>query len=386
MLYIKDLKGNEEPLLVKDVHITKQLNGIEQIEFTSVDTKQNHAGYLMIQPRSIITEPTTNQIYRISQNDGTDLGMSFERDVTALQIVEDLDDTVIQTQLTGVQTLDNAMKFALKGTPFTYTIHDSFNSFDFGTDGVGKDHILNLITSTFQQNYGFEFSCSGYHIDIYKSIGQKNAFVFMNNDDIYKLAETADYTQIRTRIFGTGKTTETTSTTGTDKDGNENTSTSSSTITASYTSPNAKIYGVIDDDNYSNDNATTQEQLISEMKAKLKDYPLIQYTASVNKFKSNKVDIGDNKIDIGNYGFIRTRQGLDITSRIIQLDLYPQDNSVEDTLTFGNFVLDPNKMIATLNQSTKADSNAIKELQSNTGGNSTSNDQFKLIEAGEVND
>lgn len=378
--------GNVEPLLVSDVHITQQLNAVEQIDFTTINVPENESAYEMLKPRSIITVPDTGEQYRISQNDGATLGNQYQRTITGLQVLQDLGEHMVAYKLTGSQSLDNAMKFITNGTKFTYTIHDSFDNFDFGTDGIGQEKSLSLFTDTLMKDYKFEFTAHGYHIDIYKSLGSHDKFVFLAGSDVYTLADTGDYTKIRTHIVGTGKTTDTSS-------GGDDSKTLSSTITAEYTSPNSKIYGIIDADPFSDDNATTQDQLIAEMKASLQDYPDIQYTANVNKFEKNSPMSQFNDSTIGNWGYLRDRNGLDVETRVIQRDLYPQSNQ-EDTLTFGNFILDPNKMIVEMQSNRNSDNNVIKELQqrisqggSGSGSGSGSiEQQFTITKVGEVND
>lgn len=411
MLLVKDLNNDEQPLLVNDVHITKQLNTVEQLDFTTINTLENESAFKMLQPRTIITVPETGEQYRLSENDGAELGTSYQRTLTGLQVLQDLDDTMKQDKLTGKQTIQATMDWLIKGTKFSYTVHDTFDSYDFGDDGIGGEHALSLFTDTIISNFKAEFTCTGYHIDIYKTLGAKNKFVFVQGDDIYSLAETADYTQIRTHITGTGKTTETTTTTdssgktttttddgtsdsssnqdsdSSSDDSDTKTTTSSITVKAEYTSPNAKIYGIIDDDNYSNDKATSEQQLINEMKAKLVDYPLIQYTANVNKFEEANPAGKINDSSMGNWGFIKDRNGIDVETRIIQKDLYPQSNQ-EDTLMFGNFILDPNKMIAQMQSNRNTDMKNIKDMIDKQAKNNSSSVEYEfgISKVGEVDD
>lgn len=379
MLFISDLSGNEEPLLVSDVHITEQLNTVEQLDFSTINIPDNKSAFAMLQPRSIVTIPETGEQYRITENDGSAIGNYYQRNITGLQVLQDLDDKVISDTLTGSQSLQKAMEFITKGTKFTFTIHGQFENYDFGEDGIGNDHALGLFTDTLLTAYKFEFIAHGYQIDLYKEMGKHDSFVYLSGDDVYSLSDTGEYTQIRTHIVGTGKTTET------DTSSEDDSSTTSTTVKAEYTSPNAKIYGIIDADPFSDESAENEEQLIKKMKESLTDYPQIQYTASVNKFERNNPDKVLNDSTIGNWGYLRDRNGLDVETRIIQRDVYPQSNQ-EDTLTFGNFILDPNKMLVTLKSNRDTDMKAIKELQSKDFGGSEIDKQFDVTKVGEVDD
>lgn len=354
MLIVEDVSGQQEPLLVTEVHVTEQLNTVEQLDFVTANTPDNLTAYKMLQPRTLVTEPNTGQIYRLSNNEGSALGNYFQRTLTALQVIQDLDGHLVRTKLTGIQTLDNAMKFITAGTNFTYTIHDSgLSSYDFGEDGIGEEKALGMFLDSIVTNYQIEFKANGYNIDIYKELGQHDSFVFIGGDDVYNLADSGDYTQLYTHVYGVGKAPE---------NANSDDTTEQPPITAEYTSPNASVYGVIDDELFEDDNATTPDQLIAEMKAKLIDVPKVQYTASFNKFEKNNPVGRLNDTSLGNYGYIADRaSGIDIESRIVQRDIYPQSQQ-EDTLTFGNKMLDPNRMLAELRSNHNSNVQNIREI------------------------
>ncbi|MGI1808847.1 prophage endopeptidase tail family protein [Pediococcus pentosaceus] len=357
MLIVTDLAGNQAPLLVSDLHITKQLNEVEQLDFTTANIEENEQEYEMIQSRTLFTLPETGQTYRISQESGQSLTDYYQKTVTALQVIQDLDEHLIKTTIKGNQSLDAVMKFITAGTKFTYTIHDQVADHNF-TDEIGKSRALDLFNESVINTFGVEYTATGYHIDLYKSIGKKNAFVFVNNDDIYELANSADYTPIRTYIYGEGPT---------DDNGKPK-------FTAEYISPKADVYGKIDTDLYSDDTAKDKNDLINKLKATLADSPEIQYTANLNRFSENN-NIADklNDLALGNYGYVRDRWGLDEELRIIQMDLYPQDDSKENTITFGNFLLNPTEMLADL-RSNK--SQAAKEINGLKSGQSSIENQI----------
>lgn len=361
MIIVEDVSGNQEPLLVNDVHVTQQLSAVEQLDFTTMNIPENSVAYSMLQPRTKLILPETGEIYRLTQNDGQAAGSYYQRTLTGLQVLQDLDDHLVTGKLTGKQSLYAAMQLITSGTAFTFTIHDSIPDFTF-TDDFGGDHALSMFVDTLVTDYGFEFTAHGYHIDIYKSIGQQNAFVYQTNADIYQLADTQDYTQIRTHIIGEGKT---------DDNGNP-------TIKAEYTSPNASVYGVVDDDLYTDDTATTQAALLAGMKKKLVDYPAIQYTANVNKFEATNDGNKNNNGSLGNYGYLRDRSGIDVNTRVIQRDIYPQDHDNEDTLTFGNFILDPNKMLAELRSNRSKDASELAGIKSNIDAADAGDDDTEL--------
>ena len=114
MLIVQDIQGHQEPLMVQNLHITKQLNTLTQIDFNTVNTPDNESAFEMIQPRSIFIDPIDNEIYRISQKTGQELGDLYQLQITALQVLTDLSDTYIKDVMYNTQSLDSVMSFITK--------------------------------------------------------------------------------------------------------------------------------------------------------------------------------------------------------------------------------------------------------------------------------
>lgn len=359
-LIVQDLKGNEQPLLVQALHITKQLNTLTQIEFTTVNTEDNATAFDMIQPRSIFIDPVDNETYRISQKTGQELGGYYQLQVTALQVMTDLSDKYITDTLYDSQSISSVMNLLTKDTKFKYTVHGTFANHDFGSKNgdnnspFGAGLAYDLFINSVIKDYNCEWTCHGYQIDLYNKVGSDNKFVCLDKDDVYAIQETSDFTTLKTQISGTGKT---------DDNGKPK-------VSATYTSPNAEQFGIIQAAPYSNDNCTDKNTLINELKSQIQDYPLVQYQANANKFKKYANGLS-NEYDIGNYGLIRTRWGIDETVRISKLDIYRDTPGTADVLTFGNLRLDPAEVIAQLSQSQtdfKNEIDKIKNKHQSSGG------------------
>lgn len=91
---------------------------------------------------------------------------------------------------------------------------------------------------------------------------------------------------------------------------------------------------------YSSDTITDEQTLINALKAKLHDYPDVQYTMGWVDFKSKALGF-NNDIKVGNTGWIRDRYGTDVSVRIQSFTRY-LDNQVgnNSTITFGNKIFD----------------------------------------------
>lgn len=334
MLIITDIQGNQAPVTQnQNPEISLQLNQVGQLKTTIYDWPQNHAGFEMLAERSIITIPEENQEYRITdRQEVTSTGVQAWS-ITAFRIIHDLQEHDVQnpvvssgTAVTPVtETAQAFMERITAGTNFSFTIHDDLGShvYDSGLP-VGK--ALDLFLNTFLKDYNAEFTSDNYHIDIYKKIGADNSFVFIDGGNVKSITRHYDDTTITTHAKGQCNPVA------------EESKTDTVPITAEYTSPAADVYGIIDASYLTDSAAHDQPTLLQHLKANVQDYPLMQLTLEYDEFEKNSKIAQSNKIELGNSGFIRSRRGLDITSRITGITYYPQDDNTMPKLTLGNVI------------------------------------------------
>ncbi|KWT50305.1 phage tail protein [Lactiplantibacillus plantarum] len=318
MLYLRDVTGNELPITPISAQLTKTVNQVAQLELMFINTGTNAPAVEMLQPRTLLLDSDSGEAYRIQTMNGSNIGGNRNVRATFLGSVHDLNDHYVGKSINGSQSLDSCMQLITEGTGFTYTIHDEFNHYDF-SEGFGTGMALDLFLNTLMSDFSFEWTSTGKHIDIYKRIGKRDAFVWLDRLNLSSLTDESDYTKIATHIKGTGKLD--------DKE--------KPLATAEYTSPNAKTWGVIDADPISDERFTSNDTLLAYLKSKLQDVPLIQRTATLNNFKNNGVSGVINDSSIGNYGYIRDRNGVDVETRISEtvIDLV---NPATTSVTFGN--------------------------------------------------
>lgn len=90
------------------------------------------------------------------------------------------------------------------------------------------------------------------------------------------------------------------------------------------------------DSPFTSDTITDEATLKNVLKAKLHDYPDVQYTMSWVNFKGKALNF-DNNIKVGNIGWIRDRYGTDVSVRIQSYTKYLDDRvGNSSTITFGN--------------------------------------------------
>lgn len=318
MFYLRDVLGNEAPVIASAATLTRTVNQVDQLDVTFTNNGTNSAAAGMLQPRTLLINSETGESYRIQTSNGSNIGGRRSMRATFLASVHDLNDHYVEDKLTKTQSLDSCMKLITDGTGFTYTIHDSFSNYSFSED-FGGGAAFDLFLNTLMSDFNFEWTSTGKHIDIYKTVGKRNAFVWLDGLNLSSLTDESDYTTIATHIKGTGKLD--------DKE--------KPLVTAEYTSPNATTWGVIDAEPVSDERFTSSDTLLAYLKSKLQDVPLIQRTATLNKFQTNTLSGILNDSTVGNYGYIRDRNGVDVETRISEtvIDLVnPETTSV----TFGN--------------------------------------------------
>lgn len=318
MFYLRDVTGNELPVIPISAQLTETVNQVAQLELTFINTGTNASAVGMLQPRTLLLDSDSGEAYRIQTMNGSNIGGSRNVKATFLGAVHDLNDHYVEKSIKGSQSLDSCMQLITEGTGFTYTIHDDFNHYDF-SEGFGTGLAFDLFLNTLMSDFNFEWTSTGKHIDIYKQVGKRDAFVWLDGLNLSSLTDESDYTTIATHIKGMGKLD--------DKE--------KPLATAEYTSPNATTWGVIDAEPISDERFTNSDSLLAYLKSKLQDVPLIQRTATLNDFMTNSVPGMTNNSEVGNYGYIRDRNGVDVETRISEtvIDLVtPATTSV----TFGN--------------------------------------------------
>ncbi|MDH5112272.1 phage tail protein [Lactiplantibacillus plantarum] len=345
MFYLRDVTGNELPVIPISAQLTETVNQVAQLELTFINTGTNASAVGMLQPRTLLLDSDSGEAYRIQTMNGSNIGGSRNVKATFLGAVHDLNDHYVEKSIKGSQSLDSCMQLITEGTGFTYTIHDDFNHYDFSED-FGTGLAFDLFLNTLMSDFNFEWTSTGKNIDIYKQVGKRGAFVWLDGLNLSSLTDESDYTTIATHIKGTGKL-----------DDKERPLT-----TAEYTSPNATTWGVIDAEPISDERFTNSDSLLAYLKSKLQDVPLIQRTATLNDFKTNSVPGMINNSEVGNYGYIRDRNGVDVETRIseIVIDLV---NPATTSVTFGNMTKSFTQITAGLQTAHNDSGKQIEQLK-----------------------
>lgn len=353
MLAITDTQGNTSIVKGQEVQITETLGNLSTLSFVYYNDHNDINEGKVMAPFSTVNVPELNEDYLIQNYQTDPIGDYIQYTVTAIQVgtkfhwhyvqdkigqnittSKDSEGNVTTTTTPVAITFQQAMDHIFSGSGFDGNADLSINRADKRTfqEGFGGDYADNLLQSM-ASAFGFEYSWHNEVCTMRKKLGDKDKFLFIDNVNCNKISAQEDDSVITTKATG--------SYTGTASDGKTPVS-----LTSSYTSPLVaeKGFPIIEAQpliDSANDNSAvmTQGQLDGQVKALVHDYPNIQYTVDGANFKKYSQLNGD--VQIGDYGYLRTRQGIDVETRVQSKTWYPQEVSKIDAITFGNLALNP---------------------------------------------
>ena len=352
MISIKNAAGQMAIVKGQEVQVISTLGSLDTMSFNFYNLHTDEKIGEVLAPFSIVSVPETGEDYEVQTYNTDDVGNYMQYSVSAIQIAKRFHYHYIKDKI-GVETttskddsgstetsttsksvkLKDALSFLFKGSGFDVVIDKELNqnsvkTFDDGFGGGYADELLQTAAS----GYSFEYYWKNKTCYVAKEIGGKDKFVFIDNVNCNKISVQGDDTAITTRATGTINVT---------KQNGDNSSVN--TLTSTYVSPLVKEKGwpIIDATPYTEDFTDdgksfvmSQQLLDDKVKKLVHDYPSIQYTVDGANFKKFARYLHD--VQVGDHGYLRTRQGIDVETRVQSITSYPQDDSKGNTITFGN--------------------------------------------------
>ena len=352
MISIKNAAGQMAIVKGQEVQVTSTLGSLDTMSFNFYNLHSDEKTGEVLAPFSVVSVPETGEDYEVQTYNTDDVGNYIQYSVSAIQIAKRFHYHYIKDKI-GVETttskdnsgstdtsttskpvkLKNALSFLFKGSGFDVVIDKDLNqnsvkTFDDGFGGGYADELL----QTAANGYSFEYYWKNRTCYVAKEIGSKDKFVFVDNVNCTKISVQEDDTAITTRATGTINVTK--------QNGDNSTV---NTLTSTYVSPLVKEKGwpIIDATPYIEDFTDdgksfvmSQQLLDDKVKKLVHDYPSIQYTVDGANFKKFARYLHD--VQVGDYGYLRTRKGIDVETRVQSITSYPQDDSKGNTITFGN--------------------------------------------------
>ncbi|MED2978186.1 phage tail protein [Bacillus swezeyi] len=298
MLPITDLSGNTEPVpILKNFTRTRKVNGEKTLTFYVLPTHEQAWG--MVETQSIVE--FDGEEYVIKKVKEKNAGQLSIKQVEAVHRF--FDDMIGCQQYdihNGSMTFAAALTMVFSPTPYTFNIIDSFYAETF--ENFGRDNCLSLFKKVLDR-YGAEFRIEGKTVYLEREIGSKTDFQYRYRHNIKVIDKEINTNNLATYIRGYGGKP--------DDKGNY-------PIEREYTSPNAKIFGIIEADAVVDERITTVEGMDNRLKKTLIDEPELSIT--INEVDLRAAGHSGAAINEGDYGFIIYEpMGVDVEARIVEI-------------------------------------------------------------------
>lgn len=219
----------------------EEVNGSLVVKFTSFSV-ENNPGHRLIDERPIFT--VDGYEFRLAQLKGNDK----RKDVTAVSTFYDLVGNRQETIFGGTHTLNEFASFIFQGTGWTFTneVPGSRLIPNFGENNVIV--LKDALCAAFECEMKI---MPNNHVHFAPEIGPDNDAQYRRGHNIKQLAESVDWSKMRTQITGYG----------------------SNGLVVTYTSPNAEKYGVYLADPITDEEITESSTMLERLKMELVDYP-----------------------------------------------------------------------------------------------------------------
>ncbi|MGX5482492.1 phage tail protein [Bacillus cereus] len=304
-LYIRSISGTEEMLTDFEVSRKDGVNGEKIIDVKVIKTEGNEHAYSLVYNQNIFIYEGDEYIIK-NFNDRT-IGNTVVQTCKAIhRMFEDLTDNYIYDQISGTFRLDKILEFALKGTGYKVVIYNNQLPLSVEVENFGDDNSLVLFKSILDK-FGAEFEVVGNEITVMKEIGTYTDEQFRYYFNIKEPSREIDTTSFATYIRGYGKQNE---------DG-------SYVVTAEYTSPLAKIYGIkhakpVRDERYT-DHDSLEQRIIRELHDSI--------DISVRLTAIEMEELGWQDIRKGDYVWcIIDPFDLDVRIRVVEIESFSNEN------------------------------------------------------------
>jgi phage minor structural protein len=260
LLLVTNLLGNDGRLAaVQGFTHEVELNGDDNILGVVPFLLSQIEGHDALLEESILTFESIDYVVKELGDAGIG-NVTAKNFVAVRKIFADLIDNHVYETTSGTKSLSLLMDMILDGTPFTFSVVDSFGSQEF--DNFGDDNSLALF-QTLLTRYGAEFEIIGSQIILRQQLGTETDFQFRYGHNIKAINVKIDTSNLTTYVKGFGKPL-------TDSAGNP---TGGYAVTGEYFSPNVALYGIRHAKPIRDDRVTTIGTLNTLMQQAVNDVP-----------------------------------------------------------------------------------------------------------------
>lgn len=255
MIYITNADGSiVEPIINigEDFSIQQNTDGDFMVTFSTFNNEKN-IGYETLKNESYINvDGYEFTVKNLSENE-------YSKKVTATSKFFDNSKKQIRGTFNGSHTLMNHLNFVLNGSGWVYDIDADISNVVNYIENLGNDNVISLLEKVIKSHNVEYIILKGNRIRFSKLIGNDQDFQLRYKYNVGDVVSNVDTSSLYTYVTGTG----------------------AEGVTASYTSPNASTFGLLEDSVVSDERFTSSVSLQEYLKANLNDTPDISIESSV---------------------------------------------------------------------------------------------------------
>ncbi|MGD6977534.1 phage tail protein [Bacillus altitudinis] len=202
---------NKVPLEYVEPEVSDKLDGTKQLSFQCLQMPETELAFDMLVNDNILLideiEHKAQRYIIVEDEKKTENGVSF-RNVTAdhMYIVR-LTFNQVDEEISGEIDIDTALKHALKGSGFSYTIMPDAKGLKAKLEGFGKKKSLELMNDLISA-FVVELDVNNDHIYVFKEIKKRISYKLDSRANMNTISVKSSLSESFTRIKGYGKVKE----------------------------------------------------------------------------------------------------------------------------------------------------------------------------------
>ncbi|MDX5483655.1 phage tail protein [Bacillus pumilus] len=203
--------SNKVPLEHVEPEVSDKLDGTKQLSFQCLQIPETELAFdMLVNDNVLLVDEIEHKAQRyiiVEDEKRTENGVSF-RNVTAdhMYIVR-LTFNQVDEEISGEIDIDTALKHALKGSGFSYTIMPDARGLKAKLEGFGKKKSLELMNDLISA-FVVELDVNNDHIYVFKEIKKRISYKLDTRANMNTISVKSSLTESYTRIKGYGKVKE----------------------------------------------------------------------------------------------------------------------------------------------------------------------------------
>ncbi len=301
----------------------RDIDGTHTLHLVVRETDINSRAFKLIENEATLT--LKGDKYIIKDIKPSVVGESVQFEIEAVhKFSHDLAGNWIHDIIKGrkVLSLHQALTHLLPDD-YTFIIHDDFDNKSY--EDFGNESSLALF-ERIRVDYNFEYIKDDTYIKIYKQIGNKTSKQMRYKHNIVTINGGLNSTNLATHIEGVGKPVQ-------DAEGNP--IEGEYVVSATYTSPLADVYGILEAQPVNDERFTDESALLDYMKSKLHDTIDISYDITYDEFVKALDDAADVELGDSIY-LIHEKLNENFNTRIVSITDYPLSDNLRPIYTISS--------------------------------------------------